>query len=51
MAGRHELISVNCADKIKEIPGVGEVFPRYWGYYYDALPDANYTILGINDSL
>ena len=46
MAGRHELIPVAYAEEIKKIRGVGAVSPRYWGYYYDALVKANYTLLG-----
>ncbi|GAB4264817.1 MAG: FtsX-like permease family protein [Deferrisomatales bacterium] len=45
-AGRHDWIPVAYAERIREIPGVGEVTPRYWGYYYDALTDANYTLIG-----
>ena len=48
MAGRHDLISEQYMAKIKEIPGVGKVKPRYWGYYYDALTEANYTLLGVS---
>lgn len=44
--GRHDLIPTEYVDKIREIPGIGLVGPRYWGYYYDPLTDANYTILG-----
>ena len=44
--GRHDLIPAAYADKIREIPGIGLVVPRYWGYYYDPLTEANYTILG-----
>jgi len=46
-AGRHELIPIEYAEQIKNIPGVGEATPRYWGYYYDALTKANYTLTGI----
>ena len=46
MAGRHELIPVGFAEELKKIRGVGAVTPRYWGYYYDALVKANYTLLG-----
>ena len=46
--GRHDLIPVLMADAIREIPGVGEVRPRYWGYYYDALTEGNYTLLGLD---
>ena len=47
IAGRHDLISDEYIAKIKDIPGVGDVKARYWGYYYDALTESNYTILGI----
>jgi len=45
--GRHDLIPVKYAEKLKKIPGVGEVTPRYWGYYYDAFTKANYTLTGL----
>ncbi len=50
MAGRHDLISEEYMTKIKEIPGIGTVKPRFWGYYYDALTEANYTLLGAADT-
>lgn len=46
MGGRHELIPLEYAEKIKGIRGIGEVVPRYWGYHYDALIEVNYTLLG-----
>lgn len=49
MGGRHDLIPLEYAAKIKNIPGVGEVTPRYWGYYYDPLTGANYTIQGTDN--
>lgn len=51
MAGRHELIPAGWADFIRRLPGVGEVRPRWWGYYYDSLTGANYTVLGTGTSL
>jgi ABC-type lipoprotein release transport system permease subunit len=45
--GRHDLIPVSMAEAIREIPGVGEVTPRYWGYYFDALTGGNYTLIGL----
>ncbi len=45
MAGRHDMIPVSYAEKIRTIPGVGEVKPRYWGYYYDVLTKANYSLV------
>ncbi|GAB6193606.1 ABC transporter permease [Desulfocastanea catecholica] len=46
MGGRHELIPVRYAEEIGKILGVGKITPRYWGYYYDGLTEANYTLLG-----
>ncbi len=48
MGGRHELIPVAAAEKVAAIPGVGTVTPRIWGYYYDSLTEANYTLLGVD---
>ncbi len=44
-AGRHELIPVSFSEKIREIPGVSSVEPRYWGYYFDSFTKANYTVV------
>ncbi|MEJ2153802.1 MAG: FtsX-like permease family protein [Desulfobacteraceae bacterium] len=46
--GRHDLIPVAYTKRIKMIPGIGKVTPRYWGYYYDSLTGGNYTILGVD---
>ncbi len=50
-AGRHDLIPTAYMDSMREIPGVGSIHPRYWGYYYDAISGANYTLLGLGESL
>lgn len=50
LAGRHELIPTSYAEEIGSIAGVGEVRPRYWGYYYDPLTQANYTLVGLADA-
>jgi ABC-type lipoprotein release transport system permease subunit len=44
-AGRHELVPLTIAKYIERIPGVSSVDPHYWGYYYDALVKANYTVV------
>jgi ABC-type lipoprotein release transport system permease subunit len=49
-AGRHELIPVDISQEILKIPGVSGLEPRYWGYYYDPLVKANYTILASSES-
>jgi lipoprotein-releasing system permease protein len=46
MGGRHELIPLEYAEKIRKIHGVTEVEPRYWGYHFDALMEVNYTLMG-----
>ena len=48
-AGRHDLIPVDYAEEIRGLPGVGEVSPRYWGYYFDAFTESNFTFVGIDD--
>lgn len=44
MAGRHDLIPAAYAEKIRALPGVSTVTPRLWGYYYDPVFGANYTL-------
>ncbi len=46
-AGRHALVPRAYIKTIKSMPGVGKVVPRYWGYYYDPLTEANYTVMGM----
>ena len=45
IAGRHDLIPTRYAEKINAIRGVSAVVPRLWGYYYDPVFKANYTLL------
>ncbi len=45
MAGRQDLVPTEYATGIAGIRGVTAVRPRLWGYYYDALNGANYTIM------
>ena len=45
MAGRHDLIPVAYAQKISAIRGVKAVKDRLWGYYYDPIGRANYTLM------
>ncbi len=49
VAGRHDLMPVSYATVVSHITGVGEVRPRLWGYYYDPLFRANYTLLVPDD--
>lgn len=49
-AGRHDLIPISYAETIRELPGVAKVTPRVWGYYFDALVHANFTLMGYSDA-
>ena len=44
-AGRHELIPRRYLSMIKGIRGVSSVRGRLWGYYFDPVMSANYTLL------
>ena len=50
VAGRHELIPMSYIDKIRGIRGVSSVKGRLWGYYYDPIVGANYTLIVPKDS-
>jgi ABC-type lipoprotein release transport system permease subunit len=45
VAGRHERIPLDYMDKIKGIRGVQSIKSRLWGYYYDPIAGANYTLM------
>ncbi len=49
IAGRHELIPVAYKEKIAGIKGVAEVRERLWGYYYDPVSGANYTLIALRE--
>ncbi|MFC1869042.1 ABC transporter permease [Thermodesulfobacteriota bacterium] len=48
VAGRHDLIPIQYAERIRRIRGVVSVKERLWGYYYMA--GANYTMMTRDDS-
>ncbi|MBE0584369.1 MAG: FtsX-like permease family protein [Desulfofustis sp.] len=45
VAGRQDLVPISYSESIAQIRGVQSVEPRLWGYYFDALNGANYTIV------
>jgi len=45
VAGRQDLIPTQYIESIRAIKGVQSVEPRLWGYYYDTLSGANYTLM------
>jgi lipoprotein-releasing system permease protein len=49
VAGRHELIPVNYMERIGAIRGVNSIKARLWGYYYDPIAGANYTLMVADD--
>ncbi len=49
-AGRQDLVPTGHAAEIARIRGVTAVRPRLWGYYYDALNGANYTVMAGDDT-
>lgn len=48
LAGRHDLMPATYIDRIKTIPGVRSVKGRLWGYYFDPIAGANYTLVVAN---
>ncbi|MFN3396184.1 MAG: ABC transporter permease, partial [Thermodesulfovibrionales bacterium] len=48
MAGRHDLMPTTYIERIKTIPGVRSVKGRLWGYYFDPIAGANYTLIVAN---
>ncbi|MBP1739851.1 MAG: hypothetical protein H6Q48_2144 [Deltaproteobacteria bacterium] len=49
VAGRHELIPVAYMEQIKAVRGVSSIKERLWGYYYDPVVGANYTLMVADD--
>jgi len=45
VAGRHELLPLDYREKIRQIRGVAAVKERLWGYYFDPVTRANFTIM------
>ncbi len=46
-AGRQVEIPLDVSRKLAGIFGIQEVVPRVWGYYFDEVSGANYTVMGI----
>jgi ABC-type lipoprotein release transport system permease subunit len=45
LAGRHSPIPLSYLERIKDIPGVHSARGRLWGYYFDPVVGANYTLV------
>jgi len=48
-AGRHDLIPVSYIERIRAIRGISSIKERLWGYYYDPIVGANYTLMVVED--
>jgi len=46
-AGRQVDVPEEYARKLSKVFGIRDVVPRIWGYYFDEVNGANYTVLGI----
>ncbi len=45
VAGRYEIIPISYLEPVRSIRGVSSVRARLWGYYYDPVVGANYTLM------
>ena len=50
VAGRYETIPLTYLEPVRSIRGVSSVKARLWGYYYDPVVGANYTLMVSEDS-
>lgn len=48
-AGRHDLVPASYIEKLRDIRGVRSVEGRLWGYYFDPLVAANFTVMAPSD--
>jgi ABC-type lipoprotein release transport system permease subunit len=47
-AGRQEAIALTYRHQLAEIFGIRKVVPRIWGYYFDEVRLANFTVMGLD---
>ena len=45
-AGRQDVLHYSDIEKIEALFGIKEIRPRIWGYYFDEVNGANYTVIG-----
>lgn len=45
VAGRHDLVPLSYIPIIEEIRGIISIRARLWGYYFDPVTNANYTLM------
>ncbi len=49
VAGRHDMIPADYLQRLGRIRGVREKYGRLWGYFYDPVVKANYTLMVPHD--
>ena len=47
-AGRQESIPLQYIEKLNKVFGIRKIVPRIWGYYFDEINGANYTVLAVD---
>lgn len=47
-AGRQEAIPIAYGEQLAGLFGIKKIVPRVWGYYFDEVFQANYTVLGVD---
>lgn len=50
-AGRQESIPLRYMQELSKIFGIEKTVPRIWGYYFDEIKGANYTVMGLDTTL
>jgi len=49
-AGRQVSVPVAYEERLAKIFGIRKIVPRVWGYYFDEIQGANYTVVGLDSS-
>ena len=49
-AGRQVSIPLAYAERLSSLFGIRDTVPRVWGYYFDEVQGANYTVMGVDVS-
>ncbi|MDW7774120.1 MAG: FtsX-like permease family protein [Desulfobulbaceae bacterium] len=47
-AGRQAAVPLEYSEKIAALYGIRDIVPRIWGYYFEEVEGANYTVMGVD---
>ncbi|MFH7319021.1 ABC transporter permease [Desulfurivibrio sp. D14AmB] len=50
VAGRQESIPLEYSRRLEGLFGIRQITPRIWGYYFDEIRQANFTVLGVDSA-